>query len=89
MVRDWFPIGARLAWIVAGSNSPLLGRRWLVLGYFRKMLPMSNLRVVVEGVDPAGRKFRGLYTEADARYLVESNRLNKIVEIKSDIVDNQ
>ena len=50
---------------------------------------MSNL-YVVEGVDPAGRKFRGVYTQAEAEYLVDTDCLNKIVEIKSgsEIVDN-
>jgi len=47
---------------------------------------------VVEGIDPAGRKFRGLYSEQDALELQASNpRLNIIIAkreqrvVKSDI----
>jgi hypothetical protein len=37
---------------------------------------------IVEGVDPQGRTFRGIYNEEDARYLVASNCLNKILDEK-------
>jgi hypothetical protein len=47
---------------------------------------------IVEGIDPAGRKFRGLYSEQDALELQASNpRLNIIIAkreqrvVKSDI----
>jgi hypothetical protein len=41
---------------------------------------MSNeLLYIVEGVDPSGRKFAGLYTKADADYLVASDRLNRVI----------
>jgi hypothetical protein len=36
---------------------------------------------IVHGVDPSGRKFAGLYTEQDARYLNQLDpRLNKVFE---------
>lgn len=38
---------------------------------------------VVEGVDPQGREFRGLYTEEDARYLNGINCLNKVLDRKT------
>lgn len=44
---------------------------------------MSNeMLYIVEGVDPTGRKFAGLYTKAEAEYLVQSNRLNRIIGTK-------
>ena len=36
---------------------------------------------IVTGVDPYGRKFAGVYTEQDARYLQQSDpRLNKVYD---------
>jgi hypothetical protein len=41
---------------------------------------MSNeLLYIVEGVDPSGRKFAGVYPKSDADYLVASDRLNRII----------
>jgi hypothetical protein len=41
---------------------------------------MSNeLLYIVQGVDPSGRKFAGVYTKADADYLVASDCLNKVI----------
>lgn len=47
---------------------------------------------IVEGIDPAGRKFRGLYSKEDAIALHKSNpRLNIIIDretlqvVQSDI----
>jgi len=46
-------------------------------------LNLSNkLLYIVEGVDPAGRKFSSVYNKEDAAYLVASNRLNRIIGIK-------
>ena len=39
----------------------------------------NELLFIVEGIDPAGRKFRGLYPKSDAEYLAASNRLNRII----------
>jgi hypothetical protein len=33
----------------------------------------------VEGVDPSGRKFAGVYSKSDADYLVASDCLNKVI----------
>jgi len=42
-------------------------------------LAMSNeLLYIVEGVDPSGRKFAGLYTEHDAKDLAMASRLNVV-----------
>ena len=60
-------------------GSSLLGGRWLLLGEFRIMLLDNELLYIVEGVDPSGRKFRGLYNKADAEYLAASHCLNRIV----------
>ena len=38
---------------------------------------------VVQGVDPQGRKFCGLYTKSEAEYLVATDSLNKIIDIKT------
>ena len=38
------------------------------------------LAYIVQGVDMYGRKFAGLYTEADARSLAIANRLNKVID---------
>jgi hypothetical protein len=41
---------------------------------------MSNeLLYIVEGVDPSGRKFAGVYSKSDADYLVASDCLNKVI----------
>jgi hypothetical protein len=39
----------------------------------------NELLYIVEGVDPSGRKFAGVYTKADADYLVASDCLNKVI----------
>lgn len=40
---------------------------------------MSKL-YIVRGVDPTGRRFSGLYTEQDARYLATISRLNRVID---------
>ena len=35
---------------------------------------------VIEGTDHRGRRFRGVYDETDARYLLASDCLNKVVD---------
>jgi hypothetical protein len=49
---------------------------------------MSNEKLyIVEGVDLYGRKFTGLYTESEARYLAERDRLNIVYDrITHDVV---
>lgn len=49
---------------------------------------MNNEKLyIVEGVDMYGRKFTGLYTESEARYLVERDRLNTVYDrITHDVV---
>ena len=39
----------------------------------------NEMLYIVEGIDPSGRKFTGLYNKEDAEYLVQSNRLNRII----------
>jgi len=46
------------------------------------MLLDNELLYIVEGIDPSGRKFRGLYSKEDAEYLAASHRLNRIVGTK-------
>lgn len=44
---------------------------------------------IVHGVDPYGRKFAGVYTEQDARYLQQADpRLNKVVHKATGVVVN-
>ena len=38
------------------------------------------LAYIVQGVDMYGRKFAGLYTEADARSLAIADRLNIVID---------
>jgi len=39
---------------------------------------MSSELFIIEGIDQAGRKFRGIYSEQDARYLASVDCLNKV-----------
>lgn len=39
----------------------------------------NELLYIVEGVDPSGRKFAGVYSKTDADYLVASDCLNKVI----------
>lgn len=42
---------------------------------------ISTMLYIVQGIDPAGRKFRGLYSKEDAIALHKSNpRLNIIID---------
>lgn len=42
---------------------------------------------IVEGIDFYGRKFTGLYSETEARYLAASDRLNTVYDrITNDVV---
>lgn len=43
--------------------------------------PKKNERMyIVEGVDPTGNTFRGIYDEETAKYLVAADCLNKILD---------
>jgi len=46
------------------------------------------LAYIVRGVDPYGRKFAGLYTEADARNLAASDSLNIVIDRATQRVIN-
>jgi hypothetical protein len=46
------------------------------------------LAYIVQGVDMYGRKFAGLYTEADARSLAIADRLNKVIDRATQRVIN-
>jgi hypothetical protein len=52
---------------------------WLTRMQSVATMQTNERMYIVEGVDPQGRTFRGIYNEQDARYLVASNRLNKII----------
>jgi hypothetical protein len=39
----------------------------------------NELLYIVEGVDPSGRKFAGVYSKSDADYLVANDCLNKVI----------
>jgi len=41
---------------------------------------------IVEGVDFYGRKFTGLYTETEARYLAATDRLNTVYDRTTQVV---
>ena len=57
------------------QNRTTLTAHWMPL-----MTANNNeMLYIVEGVDPAGRKFRGLYNKEDAEYLANSDRLNRIL----------
>jgi hypothetical protein len=47
------------------------------------------MRYVIEGTDHRGRRFRGVYDEADAKYLLESDRLNRVVDLLPSCEYNQ
>jgi hypothetical protein len=44
----------------------------------------NELLYIVEGVDPSGRKFAGVYSKADADYLVASDCLNKVIGTRTN-----
>jgi len=41
---------------------------------------------IVEGIDFYGRKFTGLYTETEARYLAATDRLNTVYDRTTQVV---
>jgi hypothetical protein len=56
--------------------------QWLLAHGFGIGLAMSNESLyVVQGVDPTGRKFSGIYTKEDADYLLAADRLNRLVKV--------
>jgi hypothetical protein len=43
----------------------------------------NELLYIIEGVDFYGRRFTGAYNKQDADYLLESDRLNRLVAVRN------